>query len=152
MTCPHDNQQYEEADGPGKCLDCGAAIPPLVIPLNSPSGSYLQHTGGGTNWVQAHELPRVIKAMLQHTMVLAEPDVNALVYRHWNCKYLNVRVDMRTGHFILVDQNGKRVDGDDEVLKALGLAPLMQSAKKLPLYPDHNNPDERNSPPPAIAG
>lgn len=101
---------------------------PIHIPPVTPSGSYLQHTDQGSNWVLAHELPRVIKAMLQRTMTLAEPEGSALVFKHWRCKYLAVRVDMRTGHFVLCDQEGERVDGNDEVLRDLGLAPLMPAA------------------------
>jgi hypothetical protein len=98
---------------------------PIRVDPVSPSGSYLQHTDQGTNWVMAHELPRVIKAMLQRTMTMAEPEGTALVFKQWRCKYINVRVDMRSGHFILVDQNGERVDGNDEVLRDMGLAPLV---------------------------
>jgi hypothetical protein len=120
MTCPHDNQEYAHADGTGKCLDCGEDLLPIVVPIGSPSGTLLAHTGSGTNWVLAHEWPRVAKAMASSTMA-ASKDGMGVLRRSFACKYLEIRMDMRGGNFIILDNHADRVDGDDDVLRALGI-------------------------------
>lgn len=29
--------------------------------------------------------------------------------RNWNCKYVSIRIDMRSGHCVLVDKDGSRI-------------------------------------------
>jgi hypothetical protein len=84
--------------------------------VDSPSGTLLRHSGDGTNWVNPSELARVMKALYEsstqrHTDWLG----------HMNTKYLTVRMDMRTGHFIILNNAGERVDGNDEILKKFGI-------------------------------
>lgn len=85
------------------------------LPVSSPSGTVLQHTGGGTNWVLPSEFVRVCKGLL--TLVLEKPVFG--IVDNWRCKYVNIRIDMRSGHFVITDNNGERIDGNDEVLRKL---------------------------------
>jgi hypothetical protein len=85
------------------------------IPLDSPSGTILLHTGFGSNWVLASQLVRVIKGLM--TLFTERPVFGVL--DNWRCKYVNVRIDMRSGNFVVTDDNGVRIDGNDEVLRKL---------------------------------
>ena len=85
------------------------------LAIDSPSGTMLQHTGSGTNWVLASEFVRVCKGLL--TLVTERPVFGIL--DNWRCKYVNIRMDMRSGHFVITDNDGKRIDGEDEVLRKL---------------------------------
>ncbi len=83
--------------------------------VDSPSGTVLVHTGSGSNWVLADQLVKVVKGVL--SLVQETPIIGIL--GNWRCKYINIRIDMRSGHFVITDNDGKRIDGDDEVLKKL---------------------------------
>lgn len=82
---------------------------------DSPSGTVLEHTGSGSNWVLASQLVKVVKGLL--TLVMEKPVFG--IADIWRCKYVNIRVDMRSGHFVITDNNGVRIDGEDEVLRKL---------------------------------
>lgn len=82
---------------------------------DSPSGTILEHTGSGTNWVLASQIVRVVKGLI--TLVTERPVFG--IVDNWRCKYVNIRIDMRSGHFVITDNDGKRIDGEDEVLRKL---------------------------------
>jgi hypothetical protein len=88
---------------------------PVALSTDSPSGTVLAHTGSGTNWVLASQLVKVIKGLL--TLVTERPLFG--INDNWRCKYVNIRIDMRSGHFVITDNDGKRIDGEDEVLQKL---------------------------------
>lgn len=88
---------------------------PVALSTDSPSGTILEHAGSGTNWVLPSQLVKVIKGLL--TLVMERPVFG--IVDNWRCKYVNIRIDMRTGHFVITDNDGKRIDGEDEVLKKL---------------------------------
>lgn len=85
--------------------------------IDSPSGTLIKHTGLRSNWCVPHELGRVMKTI--HDSAIG-------AWQDWigtDTKYteITIRTDMRTGHFILKDAYGCRIDGDDAVLTKLGL-------------------------------
>jgi hypothetical protein len=91
---------------------------------DSPSGTILEHVGGYTNWVHARELGRVMKTLY-----------DSATQRHTDwlgnmaTKYLTVRMDMRFGHFIILDNQDNRVDGNDEILRKFGFKPKGEAAE-----------------------
>lgn len=33
--------------------------------------------------------------------------------KNWDCKYINIRIDMRSGHFLMFNNNKERISLDD---------------------------------------
>lgn len=90
-------------------------VDPDHVPITSPSGTLLAHTGAGSNWVQPSEFVRVCKGLI--TLFTEQPIFGIL--GNWRCKYVNIRIDMRSGNFVITDDHGVRIDGEDEVLRKL---------------------------------
>lgn len=92
-----------------------AETPP--VRTDSPSGTLIKHTGLNSNWCVPSELARVMKAI--HDSAVGRE-------QNWlgtSAKYTEIRVrtDMRTGHFVVGDSQGNRIDGNDDIMRKLGL-------------------------------